>query len=79
MVLFECNNKVQEIRYWSNSLQQIVNKAAFNQHLQFTAETWNNDKSIIPYENKYRVRIIAAIGVIFLDMDIIWSLKGGCN
>ena len=37
MVLLKVNNSVQEIKYWLAGFQQTVDKAAVNQHLQFTA------------------------------------------
>ena len=38
LVVFRGRKKVQEIRKWLKYFQQIVNKAAGNQHLLFTAE-----------------------------------------
>ena len=40
MMVFKGNRNSRKIRDWIEEFQQTVNKAAGNQHLQFTAEIW---------------------------------------
>ena len=53
-----------------------MNKAAGNQYLQFTVEIWTSDSNIFLSEKKDNVKICAADGFPFLDMNMSWSPKG---
>ena len=43
LVVFKGKKTVKEKRDWLDEFQQTVDKAAGNQHLQFTAEIWKPD------------------------------------
>ena len=45
LVVFRGNNNAREIKDWLEEFQQTVNKAARNQHLQFTADTWTKEEN----------------------------------
>ena len=51
----------------------MENKSADNQHLQFTAKIWTSNKSLLPFERKYKVKISADDELTLLDMKMIWS------
>ena len=40
LVVFKGKKKASDVRDWIEEFQKTVNKAAGNQHLQFTAEIW---------------------------------------
>ena len=40
LVMFTENISTKEVKYWLNKFKKIVNKAAGNELLQFTAEIW---------------------------------------
>ena len=54
----------------------MVNKAVGNQHLQFTVETWTNNKILPSYEKMNMAQISTADEFPFLYMNIIWSPTG---
>ena len=43
LVVFTVNKSARGVKYWLEEFQQTVNKAAVNQHLQFTAEIWTTE------------------------------------
>ena len=45
LVVFKGKKKAREIRDWLEEFQQTVNKAAGNQHLQFTTEIWTTEEN----------------------------------
>ena len=45
LVVFKVKKKASEIRDWLEEFQQTGNKAAGNQHLQFTAEIWTKEEN----------------------------------
>ena len=58
LVVFKGKNSVREIKYWLEKFQQTVDKAAGNQHLQFTAEIWKPDENPPPQAKEDRVQIL---------------------
>ena len=49
LVVFKGKESVKEIKYWLDEFQQTVDKAAGNQHLQFTAEIWKPNENPTPH------------------------------
>ena len=45
LVVFKGRESVKEIKEWLEEFQKTVDKAAGNQHLQFTAEIWKPDEN----------------------------------
>ena len=45
LVVFKGKNIAREIKYWLEEFQKTVNKAAGNQHLQFTAEILTTEEN----------------------------------
>ena len=70
-------NSVQEISDWLAEFQQIVNKVAGNQNLQFTIEIWINDDNLPHSAKKDRVQIVENDEFPSLDMKMSWSPEGG--
>ena len=64
---------VQEIKDWFADFQQIVDKSAGNQHLQFTVEIWKNDTHLPPSAKKDKVQNVENDKYPFLDIKISWS------
>ena len=54
-----------------------MDKSAGNQQLQFTAEIWANDTKLLPSAKKDKFQIRENDKFPFLDIKMIWSLKGG--
>ena len=52
-----------------------MNKAAVNQHLQFTSNIWANNLILPPFEKKENFQICAFGRFPFLYMNMIWSPK----
>ena len=52
-------------------------KAAGNQHLQFTAEIWTNDKKILPYSKKDKAQVLANNELPLMVVKMNWSHEGG--
>ena len=52
LVVFKGKKSVKEIKYWLDEFQQTVDKAAGNQHLQFTAEIWKPNENPPPLKRK---------------------------
>ena len=48
LVVFKGKKSLKEIKDWLDEFQQTVDKAAGNQHLQFTAEIWKPDENPPP-------------------------------
>ena len=48
VVVFKGQKSVKEIKDWLDEFQQMADKAAGNQHLQFTAEIWKPDENLPP-------------------------------
>ena len=57
LVVFKGNKRVQEIKDRLSEFNQALEKAAGNQHLQFTTEIWTSDTKLPPYMNKDKVKI----------------------
>ena len=73
LVVFTGKRSAKEIKDWLKTFQQTVDKAARNQHLQFTAEIWTiEEKSPTPAKEE-RVQIVTNDKFPFLDM---WSPEG---
>ena len=53
--------------------QKTVEKAAGNQHLQFTPEIWMNNTNMTHYAKKNNVKMATNNKWSFLDMKMIWS------
>ena len=53
-----------------------MNKAAVNQHLQFTAEIWNTEENSPTPAKEERVQIMTNEKFPFLDMKMSWSPEG---
>ena len=53
-----------------------MNKAAGNQHLQFTAEKWTKEENSPTPEKEERVQIVTNNKFPFLDMKMSWSPEG---
>ena len=56
--------------------QKMVDKAAGNQHLQFTTEIWINKDNYPTHEKKDRVQIVKNDEFLYLDMKMSWSPEG---
>ena len=54
-----------------------MNKAAGNQHLQFTAEIWTTEKNSPTPAKEERFQIVTNDEFPFLDMKMSWSPEGG--
>ena len=50
-----------------------MDKAAGNQHLQFTAEIWKSDENSPSQAEEYRVQIVMKDEFPFLDMNMKWT------
>ena len=72
-MVFKGKKKASEIRDWIEKFQQIVNKAAVNQHLQFTAETWTTEEKSPTPAKEERVQIVTNEKLPFIDMKTSWS------
>ena len=57
-MVFKGRKSIKEIKYWLDEFQKIVDKAAGNQHLQFTAEIWKLDENPPPQAKEDRVQIV---------------------
>ena len=77
LVLFKGKKSVYKIRYWLEYFQNMVNKSADNQRVQFTTKIWTSDKSLLPFEKKEKFQISAADELPLLGMNMIWSPEGG--
>ena len=75
-MVFKSKKKIQGIKDWLKYFQQTVDKAAGNQHLQFTAEIWTNNKNLPPSDKKDRSQIYPDDGLTVLDMNIRCYLEG---
>ena len=42
-VVFTGKKSAKKVKYWIEEFQKTANKAAGNQHLQFTAEIWTTE------------------------------------
>ena len=76
MVVFKANMSIQDIKDWLKDFQHISEKAAGNQHLQFTAEKWTNNNNLPLSTKKDEVQTVANNELSFLDMKMSWSPKG---
>ena len=70
MVVFKVKKNVIEIRDWLEEFQQTVNKAAVNQHLQFTAEIWTIEENSPTPAKEGRVKIVTNDEFPFIDMKM---------
>ena len=70
LVVFKGNKKVQDIGECLNEFQYTINKAADNQHLQFTVGICKQYKSVPHSKKKYMYHINFDYGFQFLDMNI---------
>ena len=76
LVVFKGRKSVKEIKDWLVEFQKTVNKAAGNQHLQFTAEIWTPELNPPLSAKEERVQIATNDEFPFLDMKINWSPEG---
>ena len=53
-----------------------MNRAAGNQHLQFTAEIWTTDENPTLPEKEDRDQVVTNNEFPFLDMKMSWSPEG---
>ena len=75
ILIFKVKKKVQNIIDWLGEFHGIMDKALGNQNLQFTAEMWTNNENLPPSEKEEKFHICADDGLLFLDMNMSWSLK----
>ena len=76
LVVFKGKNKASEIRDWIEDFQKTVNKAAVNQHLQFTAEIWTTEENSPTPAKEEIFQIVTNNKFPLLDMKMIWSPEG---
>ena len=76
LVVFKGRRKASEIKDWLKEFQQTVNKAAGNQHLQFTEEIWTKEENSQLSTKEERVQIMTNGEFPFLDMKMSWSPEG---
>ena len=76
LLVFKGKRKSSEIRDWLEEFRQTVNKAAGNQHLQFTGGEWTKEENPPTPENEERVQIVTNNKNPFLDMAMSWSPEG---
>ena len=69
-MVFKGKKKSSEIKDWLEEFQQMVNTAAGNHHLQFTAEIWTNKANSPTPEKEDRVQIVTNNEFPFLDMKM---------
>ena len=78
-MVFKGKKSVREIKDWLDEFQQTVDKAAGNQHLQFTAEIWKPDENPPPQAKEDRVQTVTKYEFPFLDMKMKWTPEGEYN
>ena len=78
-MVFKGKKSVKEIKYCLDKFQQTVDKAAGNQHLQFTTEIWKPDENPPPQAKEYRVQTLTKDEFPFLDMKMKWTPEGELN
>ena len=76
LVVFKGKKNVQEIKDWLVEFQKTVEKAAGNQHPQFTTEIWTNDENLPPSAKKDEVQIRTNDKFRFLEIKMSWSPDG---
>ena len=79
LVLFIGKRITKKVKDWLNNFQQTVNKAAENQHLQFTTEIWTTENNSPTPSKKERVKIVTNNEFPFLDMKLVCRQRGTCN
>ena len=79
LVVFKGKKSVREIKDWLDEFQKTVDKAAGNQHLQFTAEIWRPDENSPPQAKEDRVQTVTKDESPFLDMKMKWTPEGELN
>ena len=79
LVVFKGKKSVKEIKYWLDEFQKTVDKAAGNQHFQFTAEIWKPDENSPPQAKEDRVQTVTKDEFPFLDMKMKWTPEGELN
>ena len=79
LVLFKGKKSVREIKDWLDKFQQTVDKAAGNQHLQFTAEIRKPNKNPPPQAKEDRVLTVTKDEFPLLDMNMQWIPEGKPN
>ena len=70
LVVFTGKRKASKIRDWLEEFQQTVNKAAGNQHLQFTEEIWTKEENPQTPAKEEIIQIETNDELPFLDMKI---------
>ena len=75
-MIFKGKKKASEIRDWLEDFQQTMNKAAGNQHLQFTAEIWTKEDNSPTPEKEKIFQIVTNGKLPLLDMKTNWSPEG---
>ena len=72
-MVFKGLKSVREIKDWLDEFQKTVDKAAGNQHLQFTAEIWKPNETPPPPAKEDRVQVVTKDESPFLDMKTRWT------
>ena len=79
LVVFKGKKSVIKIKDWLDEFQQTVNKAAGNEHLQFTTEIWKPNKNPPPQAKEERVQTVTKDEFPFFDMKMKWTPEGELN
>ena len=70
LVVLKGKKSIKEIKHWLVEFQKISDKELGNQHLQFTAEIWTNDKNLNPYAKNDKVQVVTNYTLHLLDMKM---------
>ena len=76
LVLFNGKNNSKEIKDWLEEFQQTVNKAAGNQHLQFTEKIWTTEENSPTPAKEEIFQIVTYNELSFLDTKMSWCPEG---
>ena len=76
LVVFKGKKSINKIKYWLEDFQKKVNRAAGNQHLQFTAEIWTTDETPPLPTKEDRGKVATNAKFPSLDMKTSWSPEG---
>ena len=81
LVVFTGRKSAREVKDWLEEFQQTVNKAAVNQHLQFTAKICITKEKFPTPAKEERFQIVKKDKLPFQDVKMSWSpevdLKSG--
>ena len=78
-MVFKGKKSVKEIKDCLDEFQKTVDKAAGNQHLQFTAEICKPNENPPPQVKEERVQTVTKDEFPFLDMKMKWTPEGELN